>query len=129
MFSKGRQRRAARNAGIPSIISANLNVIGDLVSEGDIQVEGAIRGDVACRVLVLSDAAEVSGKITCETARIRGAVIGEIYAKAVLLARTARITGDIFYEHVTIEAGAVIEGQLARQDRQQTTLNLVHSVA
>lgn len=128
MFSKGRQRRAARSAAIPSIISANLSVTGDLVSEGDIQVEGSIKGDVACRVLVLSEEAEVSGRITCDTARIRGAVIGEIHAKAVLLARTARITGDIFYGHVTIEAGAVMEGQLARRDRQlQSSLNLVHS--
>ena len=129
MFSKSKQRRAARSAAIPSIIIANLKVTGDLVSDGDVHVEGTIKGDVACRVLVLTDAAEVFGKITCDTARIRGAVTGEIRAKEVLLARTARVTGNVFYENVIVEAGAVMEARLARRDGQQGTLNLVRSKA
>jgi hypothetical protein len=42
---------------VPSIISASLRIVGDLVSEGDVQVDGIIEGDVNARSLTVSEGA------------------------------------------------------------------------
>ena len=36
------------NVPVPSIISENTNVKGDLISDGIIHVDGCIEGDISC---------------------------------------------------------------------------------
>ena len=45
----GAPKRAPRNGGVPSIISADVTVRGTLVSMGDVQIDGKIDGDVRAR--------------------------------------------------------------------------------
>ena len=46
----GAPKRAPRNGGVPSIISADVTVRGTLVSMGDVQIDGKIDGDVRALV-------------------------------------------------------------------------------
>ncbi len=41
----------AKITGVPSIISPDLKIIGDLKSSGDIQIDGRIEGDIHSRRL------------------------------------------------------------------------------
>lgn len=123
MFSKN-DRPGGGNA-IPSIIGTSMTVSGDLDSEGAVQIEGTIQGDVRCAEVTVGRAAHVLGNIESEVANINGTVKGEIRARSVILSATARVTGDVIHEEVTIEAGAYIEGQMMRRDAEQSRLNLV----
>jgi len=111
MFSKntksGRGKGATR---VPSIISANLRIVGDLVSEGDVQVDGVVEGDVHARSLTVSQGAAIRGQIIAESVCIRGSVDGQITADQVELGRTAKVNGDIVHAVLAIESGAFIEG-------------------
>lgn len=108
MFSK--DSKSGRGSRVPSIISANLRIVGDLVSEGDVQVDGVIEGDVHARSLTVSQGATVRGQITAESVCIRGTVEGQITADQVELGRTARVDGDIIHAVIMIESGAFFEG-------------------
>ena len=111
MFSKdSKSGRSGGGARVPSIISANLRIVGDLVSEGDVQVDGFIEGDVHARSLTVSQGATVQGQIIAESVCIRGAVQGQITADQVELGRTAKVNGDIVHAVLAIESGAFIEG-------------------
>ena len=101
---------------IPSILSADLHVKGNLESGGDVQIDGAIDGDISSRTITVSETATVKGSIAAETARICGLVEGGITARTVTLARTARVLGDIAHQSLAIEAGAVFEGHARRMD-------------
>src|SRR5215471_18304565 len=69
--------RAAR-AAAPSIISPDLKIKGDLICNGDIQIDGSIEGDVVSRTITVGEGADVRGAISGESARICGSDNGQI---------------------------------------------------
>ena len=97
-----------------SIIPADLKITGDLVSPGDIHVEGEIHGDITCRTLTLTGQPVIKGSVKAETVHVCGTFDGKIEAKKVTLIKAARMTGEIYYETLEIEAGASFEGKLSR---------------
>src|ERR1700751_4085595 len=75
---------------VPSIISASLRIVGNLVSDGEVQVDGAIEGDVTGRTLTVSEPATIRGEVVAETVRVHGAVHGQIKATNVSMGPTAK---------------------------------------
>ena len=102
--------------GVPSIISADLKIVGDLHSGGDLQIDGAVEGDISSRSLTIGESAVVRGVLVAETVRIYGSVIGEVRANSVILSKTARVEGDIVHQSLSMEAGADLIGKLSRLD-------------
>ncbi|MFL2770429.1 MAG: polymer-forming cytoskeletal protein [Rhodospirillaceae bacterium] len=99
---------------VPSIISVVLSVEGNLSSNGEIQVDGTVLGDVSCKALIVGIKGSVCGEVTAQTVRIHGAINGQVKAKSVFLASTAQMSGDIEHESLAIEPGAYIEGHCKR---------------
>jgi cytoskeletal protein CcmA (bactofilin family) len=124
MFSKT-NRTGEGSKGLPSIVSKDMTITGNILSPGTIQVEGKVIGDIECHELTLGEGGEVNGQVTCEVADIHGTVKGELQANIVSIAASASINGNIVHENISIEAHARVEGQLVRRDTQETKLNLV----
>jgi cytoskeletal protein CcmA (bactofilin family) len=99
---------------VPSIISADLTITGDLRSGGEIQIDGRVEGDIQCTSLIIGISGSVTGEIKAERIRMHGSVNGQVNAKSVFLASTARMTGDISHESLAIEPGAFMEGHCRR---------------
>ena len=124
MFSKT-DRAHGGHSGLPSIVSKDMTITGDLASPGTIQVEGKVVGDIECHELTLGEAGEVQGQIKCEVAAIHGAVTGELQVTNLAISASAVINGDIIHENVSIEAHARVEGRLVHRESKQANLNLV----
>jgi len=107
-------KRNTAKGGVPSIISADLRITGNLKSDGDIQVDGHVEGDIDSATLTVGEGAHVKGHISCESVRVCGTVDGAVKAKSVVMAKTARVIGDIIHDSLAIEAGAFIEGNIKR---------------
>ncbi|HSR72923.1 MAG TPA: polymer-forming cytoskeletal protein [Kiloniellales bacterium] len=105
----------ANRKAVPSILSPDLKIVGNLMSEGDLQVDGTVEGDIKARLLTIGATAQVTGALEAETVRVSGSVTGRIDAKSVVLERNARVEGDIVHESLTMEAGADFEGQVKRR--------------
>jgi cytoskeletal protein CcmA (bactofilin family) len=114
-------RAAAPSSATPSIISADLKVLGNLESAGDLQIDGQVEGDIKSRSITVGEGAHVKGSISAESVRVCGAVSGQIRASSVTIAQSARIKGDVFQKTVSIEAGADLEGRIGRLDSEQST--------
>ncbi len=99
---------------VPSIISADLSIDGNLNSGGEIQVDGVVNGDIKCKALIVGVKGSVVGEVIAQTVRMHGAVKGMIRAKSVFLASTARMSGDVEHESLAIEPGAYMEGHCKR---------------
>ena len=99
---------------MPSVISKDPVVRGEFASQGDIQVDGTIEGDVKSATIRVGDGGSVNGTIAAESVLIAGTVTGKIRSKAVVLARTARVRADLWVDSLTIEAGARFEGACKR---------------
>lgn len=107
--AKGDAAAPAKPA-VPSIISADLSINGNLDSKGDIQVDGTVEGDIVSNKLTVSSSAVVRGAIEAETVVIAGSVTGQIKARHVTLMKTARVIADVIQERLSIEPGAFFEG-------------------
>ncbi len=132
MFSKAKPKSYKAAASIaPTILSTDLAITGDLVSEGEVQIDGKVNGDIRCTMLTIGVSGCLTGQVFADYALIRGRVDGRIRAHNVTLARTARVVGDIIHESLMIEPGAYIEGRCERLDavtiEPDKRLNLVVS--
>jgi cytoskeletal protein CcmA (bactofilin family) len=108
-----------------SLIAENVSVTGDLASEGDVQLDGALRGDLRVGHLSLGQTGQVEGAIEAETVEVRGRVIGTISAQIVRLYATAQVEGDITHAQLAIDAGAQFCGRSVRLGQAvQEQLNL-----
>ncbi len=107
--------RSGRSSA-PSIISADLVVHGNLVSTGDIQIDGRVEGDVQSSGLVIGDKAFIQGEIMAEDVTVRGRIQGSIRARKVLLASTCHVEGNILHEAFAVETGAFFEGNCRHSD-------------
>ena len=122
MFSKNKknpQPQGAQPRAVPSIISADLKIVGDLSSSGEIQVDGEVTGDIRTKVLLVGESASIKGEILAETVRVHGRVNGQIKATFVNLAKTAHVVGDILHENLSIQEGAFLEGHITHMSEQQ----------
>lgn len=121
MFSRDRSTPgpAARPArvGAPglSFIGPEVVVSGDVATEAQLHVDGRIEGDVKCAQLIQGIQGVIAGNIDADEARLAGTVEGVVVARTLFVEASARILGDVAYETLSIDAGAQIEGRLARR--------------
>ncbi len=95
----------------PSIIGSDLSITGNVLSRGEIQVDGEIQGDIHCSSLIVGDNAKITGGVAAEDVVVRGKVIGSVRGLRVTLQTTSYVEGDIFHQSIAIEQGAYFEGK------------------
>ena len=98
-----------------SFVGPEMMVTGNIVTEGDLHIDGKVEGDVRCGALTLGESGEIRGNIIAGEARLGGLIDGAVEAGTVMLEPSARITGDILYETLSISSGADVEGRFKRR--------------
>ena len=101
----------------PSLISADLQIVGNLRSQGEVQIDGTVDGDVAANALTIGERATINGEIVADDVVVKGRVNGRIRARKVQLAKSAHVVGDIWHELLAIDSGAFVEGHCKRTDK------------
>lgn len=99
-----------------TIISADLTIIGDVISKGKVTLDGDIQGDMHCASLVVGENGDIKGAIVANEVVVLGRVIGSIHGDKVRLQSTANVQADIFHQGIGIEMGAVFDGTLRRTE-------------
>lgn len=100
----------------PSLLSEDLIIQGNVITEGDIQIEGTVEGDVRASQLTVGETATIRGELSAEDVVVNGHVIGRLRGRKVRLTATAHVEGDIVHKTIAIEAGANFEGSVQRHD-------------
>ena len=100
----------------PSLISKELFVVGNLVTQNDIKIEGKVEGDINARVLTVGETAEIKGHLKADEIIVNGRIIGEVRGNKVRLNKSSRVDGDIIHGTISIEAGAHFEGSVRRSE-------------
>jgi cytoskeletal protein CcmA (bactofilin family) len=103
------------NGRIPaSVIAAELEVVGELMSRGTLIIEGTIQGKAAAAELTVAEGAKLTGEFASEIATIAGDLSGKIHSRIVRITGTARIDGIIEQTVLNIADGAEIQGTVVR---------------
>lgn len=111
---KGADRNEFPSAtGILNIIGAGTIIEGDLTSEGDLRIDGTLKGHIKAKArFVLGENGSVEGDVISKDATIAGTIDGNItISDSLLLKATARVNGDILTDKIVVESGAQLNGK------------------
>lgn len=99
------------NSGI-NIIGNGTVIEGEISSQGDIRIDGTIRGSVNSKAkVVVGSTGIVEGDVVCQNADISGSIKGKTTVSEMLyLKAPARVNGDIQTGKLVVEVGASFTG-------------------
>lgn len=95
-----------------TIISAGVSVEGKLNSNGNVRIDGEVKGDItATGNVTVGENGEVNGEIKASVVTVGGKVLGTVHAKEKLVLESKAVSkGDLITKILVIEAGAKFEG-------------------
>jgi len=95
-----------------NIIGAGTVISGDIQSEGDIRIDGTLKGNLVTRgKVVVGPTGFINGEINCRNADFSGKTEGKVVVSELLsLKSTAKVKGDIHTAKLSIEPNAVFSG-------------------
>jgi cytoskeletal protein CcmA (bactofilin family) len=111
--SKPAPRQAPPTAE-PSYIARETTIEGNLMSAGEIHIDGMVRGLVRAHTCLVDRQGEVRGEISAEIVYVRGRVLGPISGVHVQIESGAHVEGDVTNETISIENGAYVLGSIRR---------------
>ena len=101
----------------PSYIAPNTEFNGNIVTDGEIHIDGLVMGTVQARTCLIGDQGEVQGGILAEVVFIRGRVLGPVSAAQVNIAARAHVEGNVAHETISIENGAYVLGNISHRSQ------------
>ena len=99
----------------PSIVAVDLQITGNVSTEGELLVDGRIDGDVSARALTIGESGHINGHVETEELIVFGFLAGSVRARRVHLTTGCRVTADISHESISIDEGAAFEGRCQRR--------------
>ncbi len=105
-----------------NMITAGTTITGDIVSSGDIRIEGVLQGNLETKgKLVVGTTGQVRGQIICNNSDIEGFVEGKISVSELLsLKSTSKMIGDVTTNKLAIEPGAIFSGTCSMKDTRDS---------
>ena len=95
-----------------NLIGIGTDIKGDIVSNGDIRIDGALTGNLnTSGKLVIGETGKIHGEIVCKNSEVLGEIKGKIKVTELLsLKATSKIFGDIVTKKLAIEPGSKFTG-------------------
>ena len=103
---------------VASLLSADITIEGSVTGEGELQIDGVVKGDVRVGRLIIGETGAVEGSVQADYVEIRGRIVGGVSGKQVKLVSTAYVDGDITAEQLSIDIGAYFQGRVLQGARQ-----------
>jgi cytoskeletal protein CcmA (bactofilin family) len=101
-----------------NLISNGTEITGDIKSNGDIRIDGALTGNLNTKgKVVIGTTGKVKGEVICKNSEVAGIIEGKISVGQLLnLKSSSKIHGDISTSKLSIEPGAVFSGNCKMSD-------------
>lgn len=96
-----------------NVIGKGTVIQGNVIAEGDLLIEGTVRGDVTTKTnLVIGPTCIVEGNILAEHAEVAGQVKGTVQALGLLVIKSSSmIDGDVLTKNLNVESGSTFNGR------------------
>jgi cytoskeletal protein CcmA (bactofilin family) len=95
-----------------SIISNGVRIDGNLVSRGNVRIDGSVTGNITVDGnLTVGEASQLNGEVKAKNVTMSGKLTGKIFAEEKLkLEAKSVLKGDLTTKYLVIEEGAYFEG-------------------
>ena len=118
---------SAQTGTLYNALTAGSKIIGTIIADSDIRIDGTVEGDLKCSgKVVIGEKGCLQGTIDCQNAEIMGSVEGQVRIEQTLALRaTSRMKGDVRTRILIVEPNAQFNGTCAMGkeafDTPQTT--------
>ena len=111
--SKSKSNFEGTDSNASTLISAGTTITGDIDCNGDIRIDGVLKGNLKGRArIIIGTEGTVEGNVNGLHADIMGRVTGDITVQELLyLHGNTQIEGDIYAGKLQVEPTAVFNGQ------------------
>ena len=95
-----------------NLIGKGTKITGDIVSDGDVRIDGELTGNIQCRGrMVIGSSGKVSGEVSCKNADVSGYMKGKLSVDQLLsLKSSSQVFGEVKTGKISIEPGALFSG-------------------
>jgi cytoskeletal protein CcmA (bactofilin family) len=104
---------------MPSIIGADLKVVGNLSCDSDIDIQGTVEGDIEAKTVTVDKDARIDGSIRARSVIVSGTVDGKLEATEISLTSTSQVTGELLHDTLSVDPGACLEARLSRISKER----------
>jgi len=112
----------ARTPAVPSLLSQDLVITGDIKTDGEVQIDGRLDGNLTASRIMVGEHGAVNGKVVATSVIVRGKVTGKIDASSIELSETANVQADLIQDKLIIANGAFFDGKCARKSTTPTPI-------
>lgn len=125
--------QSAPNSFISNRINHGTTFEGSIMSDGDLRIEGIIRGTIHTKAKVaIGPTGLIEGDVHCKSADIEGRIVGDLEVSEVLTLKSAAIVeGNIYTAKIVIENGAHFDGicNMGTKERKLTNASAQYEEA
>ncbi len=107
---------------IYNALTAGSKIIGTVVADSDIRIDGRLEGDLECSSkVVIGEAGVIKGNVICQNAEVLGKIEGKMDVRQTLALRaTGTIVGEIKTTTLIIEPNAIFNGTCSMKQNEVT---------
>ena len=104
-----------------NLISIGTDITGDIKSNGDIRIDGSLKGNLSTKgKVVIGPTGKINGEVVCKNSEVSGIIEGKISVGQLLnLKASSKIVGDIVTSKLAIEPGARFTGSCNMSDTEE----------
>jgi cytoskeletal protein CcmA (bactofilin family) len=112
MLRKNKKEVTGQTSSAINLVGLGTLIKGDLISEGDLRIDGALEGSIESKAKVaIGPSSLITGNVKARSADISGRIDGDLSIdETVYLRSTSQISGNISAGKLVIESGAVFNG-------------------
>lgn len=112
-----------------SRIENSTKIKGEVISEGDLRIDGVLEGTLktAGKVIIGKEGILIGG-VTCQNADVEGHIKGNVFVEQTLsLKATSKVEGEVITDKLIVEAGATFNATCSMDvaSKDVKTLNTV----
>ena len=117
---------AEAESQVINLIGKGTKITGDIVSDGDIRIDGELVGNLqSSGRVVVGNSGRVQGEVRCKDGDISGSIKGKMEVSQLLsLKASSKVQGEVKTGKISIEPGAIFSGscqmgEQAKHEEQQ----------
>ncbi|MEA3346364.1 MAG: polymer-forming cytoskeletal protein, partial [Chloroflexota bacterium] len=117
MFGRGREKTTPE--GIETLIGPTANFVGELKSDGGVQIEGVLEGSLeTAGNLTVGEKARIVADVSAHNVSVAGIIKGDVSANRVEVLSTGQVWGDISVKSFLLDEGGFIRGEIKMQGEE-----------
>ncbi len=104
-----------------SIIGEGIDLSGEVNTEGNIHVDGVMKGVIKAHEVVIGPKGDFDGEVIADILIVNGIMKGKAHIRSLHIRKDGLLQGKAKYEVIIVEAGGKIQGELGISKQSKFT--------